>query len=166
MKMRKIFPGICLTVLLITGLTPAAQAALVNNPGQPVILQANSGSDTSGMLSFAKLNRIKPDGTFEPFVLPPNQSIVITWVQLGVNAVDTSLTTIADLRMGPYYSQPWSMSKGGASFQAGLDPGFRINSTGFTDSRYNNFYAVNLKTDGIIPGTINVRLIGYLVSVP
>jgi hypothetical protein len=58
------------------------------------------------------------------------------------------------------------MNNGAAGVTDGGDPGFRINFQGFTDTRYNNFYAVNLKNDGIIPGTINVRLIGYLVPVP
>ena len=43
--------------------------------------------------------------------------------------------------------------------------GLVINFQGFTDTRYNNFYAVNLKNGSTIPGTINVRLIGYLVPV-
>jgi hypothetical protein len=166
MKTNKIIPGLCLIVLLVASFTPAAQAALVKNPGQPVTLQASSGSDPSGYLSFSKLNRIKADGAIEPFVLPPNQSIVITWVQLGVTAVDTSLKANVDLRMGPYYSRALTMINGNAGLIDGLDPGFRINATGFSDPRYNNFYAVNLKNDGIIPGAINVRLIGYLVPLP
>ena len=73
MKTSKIFPGICLTVLFIAGLTPAAQAALVNSPWQPVDLQGNSGTDTSGILSFSKLSQVKSNGTIVPFVLSPNQ---------------------------------------------------------------------------------------------
>ena len=80
--------------------------------------------------------------------------------------MNTSLATNVDLRMGPFYSRPLTMTNGNAGFIEGFDPGFRINFQGFTDPRYNNFYAVNLKNDSIIPGTINVRLIGYLVPVP
>jgi hypothetical protein len=166
MKISKIFPGICLIVLVVAGLIPAAQAALVKSPWQPVDLQGSSGSDTSGILSFSKLNQVKSNGTIVPFVLSPNQDIVITWIQFNVNAVDTSLATNADLRVGPYYSWPAKINNGGAGCTDGLDPGFVINYQGFTDTRYNNFYTVNLKNDGIIPGTINVRLIGYLVPVP
>ena len=144
---------------------PAAQAALINTPGQPVILLGNSGSDTSGILSFTKLNRIKADGTTVPFSMPPNNDIIITWLQFNVNAVDTSLATSADLRVGPYYSRGLTMNNGAASFTDSLDPGFIINLQGFTDSRYNNFYMINLKNNEIIPGTINVRLVGYLAPV-
>jgi len=163
MTTSKIFPGICLAVTLVMGLIPAAQAALVNSPWQPVDLQGNSGTNTSGILSFSNLNQVKSNGTTVPFVLSPNQDIVITWIQFNVNAVDTSLGTNADLRVGPYYSWPAKTNNGGAGFTDGFDPGVRISFQGFTDPGYNNFYAVNLKNDGIIPGTINVRLIGYLV---
>ena len=165
MKISKIFPCICLTVLFITGLTPAAQAALVNSPWQPVDLQGNSGTDISGILSFSKLSQVKSNGTIVPFVLLPSQAIVITWIQFNVNAVDTSLATNVDLRVGPFYSCPAKTNNGAAGFTDGFDPGFRISFQGFTDTRYNNFYAVNLKTGSIIPGTINVRLIGYLVPI-
>lgn len=166
MKVRKIIPGICLLALFITGHMPAAQAALINSPSQPVILMGNSGSDTSGILSFAKLNRVKADGTTEPFSMPLNHFIIITWLQFNVNAVDTSLATSADLRVGPYYSRAQNMNNGAAGITDGFDPGFIISLQGFTDSRYNNFSMINLKNDAIIPGTINVRLIGYLAPVP
>ena len=68
--------------------------------------------------------------------------------------------------MGPYYSRGLTMNNGGAGFTDSLDPGFIINFQGFTDPRYNNFYMINLKNNAIIPGTINVRLIGYLAPVP
>lgn len=166
MKTWNIFLGICLLVLCIRGFMPAAQAALINTPGQPVILHGNSGSDTSGILSFAKLNQIKADGTSVPFSIPPNNDLIITWLQFGVNAVDTSLATGADLQMGPYYSRAMAMNNGGAGFTDSLDPGFIISLQGFTDPRYNNFYMINTKNNAIIPGTINVRLIGYLAPVP
>jgi hypothetical protein len=165
MTASKIFPGICLAVTLVLGLIPAAQAALVNSPWQPLDLQGNSGTDISGILSFSKLNQVKSNGTIVPFVMSPNQKIVITWIQFNVNAVDTSLSTNADLRVGPYLSFPATMNNGAAGVTDGGDPGFIISFQGFTDTRYNNFYAINLKNDGIIPGTINVRLIGYLVPV-
>jgi hypothetical protein len=165
MKTWNIFLGICLLVLCMSGLMPAAQAALINNPGQPVLLQGNSGSDTSGILSFTKLNRIKADGTSVPFSMPPNNDIIITWLQFNVNAVDTSLTTIADLQVGPYYSRAMTMNNGAAGLTDSLDPGFIISLQGFSDPRYNNFYMVNLKNNAIIPGTINVRLVGYLAPV-
>jgi hypothetical protein len=165
MKTWKIFPGICLAVTLVLS-SPGAWAALVNKPSQPVILAGNSGSDTSGILSFAKLNRIKSDGTAVPFVLPSHQKIVITWIQFNFNPVDTSLVTNVDLRVGPYFSWPAKINNGLAYFSdAGIDPGFIINSQGFTDPRYNNFYAVNLANSSIIPGKISVRLIGYLVTI-
>jgi hypothetical protein len=164
MKISKIFSYIGLTVLLLTGLTPAGQAALVQSPWQPVDLQGNSGTDTSGTLSFSKLNQVKSNGKTVPFVLPSNQDIVITWMQFNVTAVNTTLSTNADLRVGPYYSGPATTINGAAGFMDGFDPGFRISFQGFTNPSYNNFYAVDLKTGGIIPGTINVRLIGYLVT--
>jgi hypothetical protein len=166
MKISKIFPGICLLVLCTTNLMPTAQAALINSPSQPIILQGSSGSDTSGLLSFARLNRVKADGTVEPFSLPSNKSIVITWLTFNITAVDTSLATNLDLRVGPFYSRSMTTNNGAAGLTDGFDPGFIINSQGFTDPLYNNFSAVNLKTDGIIPSTINVRLVGYLVSLP
>jgi len=165
MKTWNIFLGICLLVLCIRGFMPAAQAALINTPGQPVILLGNSGSDTSGILSFTKLNQIKADGTSVPFSMPPNNDIIITWLQFNVNAVDTSLATSADLRVGPYYSRGLTMNNGAAGFTDSFDPGFIISLQGFTDSRYNNFYMINFKNNAIIPGTINVRLIGYLAPV-
>jgi hypothetical protein len=165
MKTWKIFPGICLAVMLVGGLNLAAPAALVNKPSQPVFLQGNSGTDISGILSFAILNQVKSDGTVVPFIMGPDQDIVITWVQFNVNAVDTSLVTNADLRVGPYYSWPTKINSGAAGFTENFDPGFIISFQGFTDPRYNNFYTVNLENNVIIPGTINVRLIGYLVPV-
>ena len=120
MKTSKFFPGICLAVTLVMGLHVAAWAALVNSPDQPGHPQGNSGSDTSGILSFATLYRIKADGTIDPFPfsLPANRAMVITWLQVGVNAVDTLLATNADLRMvlrfpGPVYDQRRRRSHGG-----------------------------------------------------
>jgi hypothetical protein len=167
MKISKIFPCICLTVLFITGLTPAAQAALVQSTWQPVTLQGNTNpGDTSGILPFANLLRVKSDGTIVPFVLPPNQALVITYVHLGIGAINTSLGTNVDLRIGPFYSRPLMMTNGNAVFIDGSDPGFRINFQGFNDPRYNYFYAVDLQNNSIIPGSISVRLVGYLVPNP
>jgi len=167
MKLSKIFPHIFLTVLLITGLTPAAKAALVNSPWQPVDLQASPNpGDTSGIVPFANLIRVKSDGTVAPFVLPFNQKLVITYVHFNLRAVNTSLTTNVDLRIGPFFSRPLMMTNGNAAFIDSLDPGFRINVQGFNDPRYNYFYAVDLKNDSIIPGAVSVRLVGYLVSTP
>lgn len=166
MKISKIFPGICLIVLFVSGLIPMAQAALVDNPRQPVDLLYNPGSaDTSGILPFSNLLQVKSDGTSVPFVLPPNQELVVTYVHLGITAVNTSLATNADLRMGPFYSRALSMTNGNAAFIEDLDPGFRINATGFSDPLYNYFSVVDLKNGSIIPGRVVGRLIGYLVPV-
>jgi hypothetical protein len=162
MKLSKIIPHIFLTLLLTAGLTPAAQAALVNSAWQPVDLQASPNpGDTSGVLPFANLMRVKSDGTLTPFVLPPNQQLVITYVHFGISAVNTSLTTNVDLRMGPFYSRPLMMTNGNAAFIDSTDPGFRINIQGFNDSRY-YFYAVDLKNNSTIQGSVGVKLIGYL----
>lgn len=154
-------------MLFVAGLIPAAQAALVQSPWQPVVLQGNTNpDDTSGILPFAKLVRVKSDGTIAPFVLAPNQALVITVVQRVISAVNTTLATNVDLRIGPFYSRPLTTTNGVAGLLEGLDPGFRINFQGFNDSRYNNFYAVDLKNDTIIPGVVSTRLIGYLVPNP
>ncbi len=166
MKTWKIISRICLVMALIASLAPQVFAALLTGDRQAVILQGSSGDDTSGVLSFSRLLRIKPDGVVEPFVLPHNKDLIVTWINLQMNAIDTTLATNADLRMGPHYSRALAMSNGGASFTEGLDPGFIISSEGFADPRFNNFYSVNLKNDTIIPGKINVRVIGYLVPVP
>jgi hypothetical protein len=163
MQIRKIFPGICLIVLCITGFMPTAQAALINSPSQPVDLQYNPPTDdTSGILPFSKLMRVKSDGTAVPFVLPSNQELVVTYVHLGISAVSPSLATNADLRMGPFYSRSQVMTNGGVSFADSLDPGFRITAGGFSNPLYNYFSVADLKNGGIIPGRITVRLVGYL----
>jgi len=164
MKVRKIIPGICLLALFITGLMPAAQAVLVNNPWQPVDLR-NLASDTSGILPFSQLVQVKSDGTSVPFVLPPNQELVVTYVHLGITAVSTSLVTNVDLRMGPFYSRSLMMTNGSAAFIDSFDPGFRINAAGFSDPLYNYFSVADLKNGGIVPGRIVVRLVGYLAPV-
>ena len=167
MKLRKIFPFIGLTVLFMVGLTPGAQGALVNSPWQPVDLEGiPSPGDTSGILPFANLLRVKADGTKTPFVLPPNQELVITYVHFNIRASETTLTTNVDLRIGPFFSRPMTMNNGSAAFVEGYDPGFRINFQGFTDPRYNYCYGVNLKNNSFIPGAVSVRLIGYLASAP
>jgi hypothetical protein len=54
MKIKKIFPGIWLLALFLAGFMPAAQAALVNNPSQPVDLLYNPGSgETIDTLPFS-----------------------------------------------------------------------------------------------------------------
>lgn len=167
MQTSKIFPGICLIVLIVAGLTPTVQAALVQSPWQPVVLQGNPNpGDTSGILPFANLLRVKSHGTIVPFVLPPNQELVITYVHFNLFAVNPSLTTNVDLRIGPFYSRPLTVTSGSVGFIDGSDPGFRINYNGFNDPRYNYCYAVDLKNDSIITGAVSVRLVGYLVPVP
>lgn len=167
MKISKIFPHICLTVLCITGLTPRGQAALVNSPWQPVDLQAGPiAGDTSGIMPFANLLRVKSDGTIAPFVLSPNQELVITSVHFNLMAQNTSLTTNVDLCIGPFFSRPLTMNNGSAAFIEGYDPGFRINYQGFNDPRFNYCYGVDLKNNSFIPGAVSVRFIGYLVPVP
>jgi hypothetical protein len=149
-------------VLLAAGFTLTAQAALVKNPKQPIILVGGFGSDTSGILPFSSLVQIKSDGTTVPFVLPPNQDLIITYFHYNHKAVEMSLTTNVDMRMGPFFSRSLMMSNGGSAFIETFDPGFRISLMGLSDPRYNFFYTVNLKTGSIIPGTIGVRLVGYL----
>ncbi|MDO9530561.1 MAG: hypothetical protein Q7O12_00290 [Deltaproteobacteria bacterium] len=153
-------------MLFVAGLIPAAQAALVQSPWQPVVLQGNPNpGDTSVILPFSKLIRVKSDGTSVPFVLAPNQELVITYVHFNLNAVDPSLTTNLDLRVGPFYSRPLMMTNGNVAFIDGFDPGFRINYNGFNDPHYNYCYAVDLKNDSIIPGVVSVKLVGYLAPV-
>ena len=101
-----------------------------------------------------------------PFVLPPNQELVITYVHFNLSAVNPSLSTNLDLRIGPFYSRPLTVTNGNVAFIDSSDPGFRINFQGFNDPRYNYFYALDLKNDSIIPGAVSVRLVGYLVPVP
>jgi hypothetical protein len=164
MKTRKTFSGLCLAVALTVGLAPTASAALVTSDTQPVLLFfPYDPSNTTGVVSFSKLQRVKPDGTKETFVLPSDKALVVTFIKIQVKAVDTSLTANADLRMGPYYSRMVSMTNGNAIYNDGLDPGIIIYPQGLTG---NNFYSVNLKNDVIIPGQIQVSLIGYLVPMP
>jgi hypothetical protein len=163
MKTLTVFLGICLLVLCMSGLMPAAQAALIKNPTQPVDLLCNPPlEDTSGILLFSQLVRIKTDGTSVPFVLPSNQDLVVTYVHLDIAAVNTSLTTNVDLRMGPFYSHSLSMTNGRAAFIDSLDPGFRISAAGFSNPLYNYFSVADLKNGGIVSGRIVVRLVGYL----
>ena len=94
MKIRKIFSGIWLLALFLAGFMPAAQAALVNNPSQPVGLLYNPGSgETIDTLPFSKLMQVKSDGTSVPFVLPPNQELVVTYIYFNIAAATQSLTT-------------------------------------------------------------------------
>ena len=166
MKTWKFFPGICLAVLLVMGFSSAAWTALITSDSQAVLLAYNTGSDTSGIMPFSNLRRIKPDGTVEAFVLPPDKAIVVTWLKLSIAAVNSTLATQADLRMGPYYSRALNMNNGGAGLTEGVGDGFLINPTGFSAPNVSNFYVVNLKTDDIIPGVIDVRLVGFLVPYP
>jgi hypothetical protein len=166
MKIRKIVSGICLAALCITGFMPSAQAALLNSLKQPVDLLYNPGSgDTSGILLFSQLLRVQSDGTLAPFVLPPNQELVVNYMHFDIHAGNPSLATNADLRMGPFYSRSLMMTNGTTAFIDSLDPGFRINAAGFSDPAYNYFSVADLKNGGNIAGRITVRLVGYLAPV-
>jgi hypothetical protein len=166
MKNWKIIPGICLAVILTISLTPMAWTALITSDSQAVLLQYNTGSDTSGIAAFSNLRRIKPDGTLETFVLPANKAIVVTWLKFNIAAVNTSLVTQADLRMGPFYSRALKMINGNVGIWESIDPGVLISPPGFTSPINSNFYSVNLQTGDIIPGTLDVRLVGFLVPYP
>lgn len=167
MKTWKIFPAICLAMIITWGLAPAAFGALVTSDRQVVNLGASQpAGDTTGILSFSKLMQLNPNGTQTAFTLPANKSLVVTYININVQAVDTLLATNADLRMGPFYYRTLAMLNGYAGYSETFDPGILIFSSGFTNPNYNNFYAVNLQNSGIIPGRVNVRIIGYLVSYP
>ena len=167
MKTWKIFPVICLAVIISWVLVPGASGALLTSDKQEVSLTlAFDPNNTTGIVSFSKLNKIKPDGSQEPFVLPAGKAIVITFINFSLKANETSLTANTDLRMGPFYARTMVMSNGNTGYTETFDPGILISSTGFSDPRYNFFHAINLKDDTIIPGQIQVRIVGYLASYP
>lgn len=167
MKTWKIFPGMCLAVIITWGLASAAFGALVTSDTQVINLGAGPPTgDTTGILSFSYFFKINPNGTQTTFTLPANKSLVVTYINMNVQAVDTMLATNADLRMGPFYSRTLKMTNGYAGYSETFDPGILIFRSGFTNPSYNSFYAVNLQNSGIIPGRVNVRIIGYLVSYP
>ena len=90
-------------MIITWGLAPAAFGALVTSDTQVVNLGASPPSgDTSGILSFSKLMKLNPNGTQTAFALPANKSLVVTYININVQAVDTQLATNADLRMGPF----------------------------------------------------------------
>jgi hypothetical protein len=110
--------------------------------------------------------QVKSDGTSVPFVLPPNQELVVTYIYFNIAAATQSLATNADLRMGPFYSRSQVMTNSNAMIIDSLDPGFRINASGFSDPSYNYFSVADLKNGGNkIAGRIVVRLVGYLAPV-
>jgi hypothetical protein len=164
MKNRKIFPAICLAMIITWCLAPAAFGALVTSDRQVVNLGAGQPvGDTTGILSFSKLMQLNPNGTQTAFTLPANKSLVVTYININVQAVQTGLATNADLMMGPFYSRTLAMNNGFASYSETFDPGILIFTSGFTN---HNFYSVDLQNGVIIPGKVNVRIIGYLVSFP
>jgi hypothetical protein len=166
MKTWKIVPGICLAMTLVWGLAPAAFGALVTSDAQVVNLGATPPSgDTSGILSFTNLFKINPNGTQTAFTLPANKCLVVTYININVQGA-TSLTTNADLRMGPFYSRVMAMTNGFTGYTETFDPGILINPSGFTNPDYGKFYAVDLQNGQTITGKVNVRIIGYLVSYP
>ncbi len=166
MKTWRIIPGIFLAVIMIMALAPAARGALLNREYQA--FQLGGSSDTTGILSFTKLNVLMPDGTQVAIgTLPPTApaKLVITFININFHAVNSSLNTNVDICMGPFYSRTVWLSNGSGGYTDAFDPGIVISPSGFNNPSYNNFYAINQNGD-IIPGTVNVRLLGYVVFTP
>ncbi|MHB8069910.1 MAG: hypothetical protein ACYDIC_18630 [Desulfobaccales bacterium] len=120
------------------------------------------GSSTTGAVSNFVI--VSPDGTSTNYTIPSGKSLVITDIELYYSPNSTPPTGLYYYVLGnsPYHYKIYDYYSGGGSTFRNYGSNL---STGIAISNNNNLKVRMINTSGsTIPGQIEVRLIGYHIS--
>ena len=154
MKLRNLGLSLILAALIIVAYIPPAAAGILKSASQMVNLVGSS--DGSGIIPLSSFQRVMPDGTTVPFVIPGNRVLLITKIMFYIASAQT--VPNAQFRMEPFYNKNVDISNGFGSQDVDIESGFPIAvwSSDF------NVKVINKVGQTTVPGTLKCRLIGLL----
>jgi hypothetical protein len=161
MKPKRFYLTICLISIFILASAGMARSGILDAASQMVNLTGNGAVP----VAFTSFQQVLPDGTSQPFTLPSDKVFVITKVIWSFYPQNTSFTGSAQLRFGTnptstaFYSKRTSFTNGSGSGEndnipTGIPIGVWTQSYGA--------YVVNLADNTLLPGTLSMRVVGFL----
>lgn len=154
MKHRKLGTAITLALLILCTYTPSATAGILKTASQIVNLVGSS--DSSGIIPLSSFQRVMPDGSTTPLVIPGNRVLLITKIMFYIASSQT--VPNAQFRLEPFYYKMAPIANGFGGQTVDIESGFPISvwSSNF------NVKVVNRDDGQTVPGTLKVRLVGLL----
>jgi hypothetical protein len=162
MKPKLYYLTIFLLLTFILASAGMARSGILESASQMVNLTVNGAVVP---VDFPSFQQVLPDGTSQPFTLPSGKVFVITKVIWSFYPQNTSFTGSAQLRFGTsptsiaFYSKRTSFTNGGGSGENDNIP-TGIPIAVWTQSY--GAYVVNLADNTLLPGTLFMRVVGFI----
>ncbi len=148
--------GVPLLAFILVLVSVAAAPGAILQTGSQLINLVSPG--TSGPFSFKDMLMKDINGTAVPFSVPEGQVLMITRVGWNFTADNSSLNETVQLNVGNYWRVGAKMTNGFASASDSVNPGIAV--TNFITA---NIYVSDLNDiQTPIPGTLSLRIVGYL----
>jgi|GEM_PF-4196257 len=148
-----------LGMLIFTG--AASGASILESADQ--IAQVVSPASNTGSFPISSMLSVKSDGKLSPISgpMPENQVFIVTRIIGYFIATDPTLNTGATFNLGDYYRASPQISNGFGSFMEGITPGVPI--TNLSPVVY--LHRATDSTKAVIPGVLNLRVMGYSTTI-
>jgi hypothetical protein len=154
MKLRNLGLTLILAALIMVAYIPPAAAGILKSASQMVNLVGSS--DNTGIIPLSSFQRVMPDGSTAPFIIPGNRVLLITKIMFYIASAQT--VPNAQFRMEPFYNKNVAISNGFGSQNVDIESGFPI----AVWSNSFNVRVINRADSQTVPGTLKCRIIGLL----